>query len=129
VGKRWLARIRPASTPSWGKYEWSMAGLGAWLGPAIAPFRLQRGIELMSVSSSVNITELIDRYPLGPLQIRIIVLCALVALLDGFDLLVIGAAAPAMALPLHIAPKRDRHPFQCRSVRAHARCIWAWTYR
>jgi hypothetical protein len=38
----------------------------------------------MSVSSSVNITELIDRYPLGPFQIRIIVLCGLAALLDGF---------------------------------------------
>jgi AAHS family 4-hydroxybenzoate transporter-like MFS transporter len=60
----------------------------------------------MSVSSSVNITELIDRYPLGPFQIRIIVLCGLAALLDGFDLLVIGAAAPAMAEPLHIAPNQ-----------------------
>jgi hypothetical protein len=37
------------------------------------------------------------------LQIRIIVLCSLVALLDGFDLLAIGVAAPAMAGPLHIA--------------------------
>ena len=44
----------------------------------------------MSVSSSVNIIELIDRCPLGPLQIRVIVLCGLVALLDGFDLLAIG---------------------------------------
>jgi len=56
----------------------------------------------MSASSSVNITELIDRYPLGPSQIKIIVLCGLVALLDGFDLLAIGVAAPAMAGPLHI---------------------------
>src|ERR1700745_2702202 len=39
----------------------------------------------MSVSSFVNITELIDRCPLGPLQIRIIVLCGLVALVEGFD--------------------------------------------
>ena len=60
----------------------------------------------MSVSSSVNITELIDRCPLGPLQIGIIVLCALVALLDGFDLLAIGVAAPVMAGPLHIAPNQ-----------------------
>jgi phosphoglycerate-specific signal transduction histidine kinase len=29
---------------------------------------------------------------------------AFAALLDGFDLLAIGAAAPAMAIPLHIAP-------------------------
>jgi MFS transporter, AAHS family, 4-hydroxybenzoate transporter len=57
----------------------------------------------MSVSSSVNVTELIDWSPVGPLQIRIIVLCGLVALLDGFDLGTIGVAAPAMAGPLHIA--------------------------
>ena len=60
----------------------------------------------MSASSSVNITELIDRYPLGPSQIKIIVLCGLVALLDGFDLLAIGVAAPTMAGPLHIAPRQ-----------------------
>jgi MFS family permease len=60
----------------------------------------------MSVSSSVNITELIDRCPLGPLQIRIIVLCGLVALLEGFDGGVISVAAPAMAGPLHIAPNQ-----------------------
>jgi len=60
----------------------------------------------MSVSSSVNVTELIGRYPLGPFQIRIIVLCSLVALLEGFDVLAMGAAAPAMAEPLHIAPNQ-----------------------
>ena len=65
----------------------------------------------MSVSSSVNITELIDRCPLGPLQIRVIVLCGLVALLDGFDPLAIGVAVPVMAGP----------------PRPHAGCIWAWT--
>jgi AAHS family 4-hydroxybenzoate transporter-like MFS transporter len=40
------------------------------------------------------------------MQITIIVLCGLVALLDGFDLLAIGVAAPAMAGPLHIAPNQ-----------------------
>ena len=51
----------------------------------------------MLVSSSVSIVELIDRHPLGRMQITIIVLYGLVALLDGFDLLAIGVAAPAMA--------------------------------
>ena len=60
----------------------------------------------MSASSSVNIAELIDRRPLGRMQITIIVLCGLVALLDGFDLLAVGVAAPAMARPLHIAPNQ-----------------------
>ena len=57
----------------------------------------------MSASSSVNITEVIDRRPLGRMQITIIVLCGLVALLEGFDVMVIGVTAPAMAGPLHIA--------------------------
>jgi AraC-like DNA-binding protein len=57
----------------------------------------------MSASSCVNITDLIDRCPFGRLQIRIIILCGLVALLEGFDLLAISVAAPAMAGPLHIA--------------------------
>ena len=81
----------------------------------------------MSVSSSVNITELIDRCPLRPLQIRVIVLRGLVALLDGFDLLAIGVAAPVMAGPLHYCAKPVRLRFQCRSRRPHAGCIWAWT--
>jgi hypothetical protein len=54
-------------------------------------------------ASSVDITELIDRCPFGWVQISIFILCSLVALLDGFDLLAIGVAAPAMAGPLHIA--------------------------
>jgi MFS transporter, AAHS family, 4-hydroxybenzoate transporter len=60
----------------------------------------------MSVSSSVNITELIDRRPLGRMQITIIVLCGLVALLEGFDVQAVGVAAPAMVGPLHIAPNQ-----------------------
>jgi len=70
----------------------------------------------MSVSSFVNITELIDRCPLGPLQIRVIVLCGLVALLDGFDLLAIGVAAPVMAGPLHIAPNQFSFVFSVALV-------------
>jgi MFS transporter, AAHS family, 4-hydroxybenzoate transporter len=66
----------------------------------------KKRLGLMSASSSVNITEIIDRCPLGRLQIRIIVLCGLVALLEGYDLAVISVAAPAMAGPLHIAPNQ-----------------------
>ena len=60
----------------------------------------------MSASSSVDISELIDRCAFGRLQIRIIILCGLVALLEGFDLLAIGVAGPAMAGPLRIAPNQ-----------------------
>ncbi len=48
-------------------------------------FRLQTEVVLMLASSFVNITELIDRCPLGPLQISIIALCGLVTLLDFAD--------------------------------------------
>jgi MFS transporter, AAHS family, 4-hydroxybenzoate transporter len=54
----------------------------------------------------VNLADLIDQQPISRLQIVVIVLCGLVALFDGFDLLVIGVAAPAMTKALHIAPKQ-----------------------
>ena len=60
----------------------------------------------MSLTSALDVTELIDQRPLGALQIRIIVLCGLVALLDGFDLLAIGVAAPAMSKALQIPPNQ-----------------------
>jgi MFS transporter, AAHS family, 4-hydroxybenzoate transporter len=49
---------------------------------------------------------MIDQRPIGAYQIRIVLLCALVAAFDGFDLLVIGVAAPAMTDALHIAPQQ-----------------------
>jgi AAHS family 4-hydroxybenzoate transporter-like MFS transporter len=52
------------------------------------------------------LTEMIDQHPIGAYQIRIVLLCALVAALDGFDLLVIGVAAPAMTDALQIAPQQ-----------------------
>lgn len=55
-----------------------------------------------SAPEPVDVAALIDRHPMSPLQIRTVVLCGLAALLDGFDLLAIGVAAPAMADSLHI---------------------------
>jgi MFS transporter, AAHS family, 4-hydroxybenzoate transporter len=49
-----------------------------------------------------SVSELIDTRPLGALQIRIVVLCTLVALLDGLDLQSIGLAAPGIAADLQI---------------------------
>lgn len=60
----------------------------------------------MPTCPTVNVTDLIDRRPLGALQIRIVVLGGLVALLDGFDVLAIGIAAPPMAPTLHVAPNQ-----------------------
>ena len=49
-----------------------------------------------------NVSELIDTRPFGALQIRIVVLCTFVALLDGMDLQSIGLAAAGIAADLHI---------------------------
>ena len=37
----------------------------------------------MEQPGQVNVTRLIDNHPLSPLQIRVLILCGLVALLDG----------------------------------------------
>ena len=58
----------------------------------------------MPASPSFNVSELIDTQPLGAFQVRIVGLCALVALLDSLDLQSIGLAAPAMIADLHIRP-------------------------
>lgn len=58
----------------------------------------------LSLPEPIDIAALIDRHPMSPLQIRTVVLCGLTALLDGFDLLAIGVAAPAMAESLRIPP-------------------------
>jgi MFS transporter, AAHS family, 4-hydroxybenzoate transporter len=52
------------------------------------------------MASTVNVTDLIDRPLLTRFQICVVVLCALVALLDGFDTQSIGVAAPLIAVKL-----------------------------
>jgi MFS transporter, AAHS family, 4-hydroxybenzoate transporter len=54
--------------------------------------------------STVDVGKLIDEQGIGPSQWTVIVLCGLVALLDGLDLQSIGLAAPALAQQLHIPP-------------------------
>jgi MFS transporter, AAHS family, 4-hydroxybenzoate transporter len=58
-----------------------------------------------------NVSELIDTRPLGALQIRIVVLCTLVALLDGLDLQSIGLAASGIAADLKIPLPQMRAVF------------------
>jgi AAHS family 4-hydroxybenzoate transporter-like MFS transporter len=59
----------------------------------------------MEQPDRVNVTRLIDDHPLGALQIRVLILCGLVALLDGMDLQMIGLAAPSIARMLHVPPR------------------------
>ncbi len=56
----------------------------------------------LSAPEPIDVAALIDRHPMSPLQIRIVMLCGLTALFDGFDLLAIGVAAPAMAESLRV---------------------------
>ncbi len=48
-------------------------------------------------SNEVDVLEFIDRHPVGRYQIAILILCMLVAALDGFDTQAIGYTAPAIA--------------------------------
>jgi len=45
---------------------------------------------------SINVAEVIDRSPIGALQVRTILLCALVALLDGFDIQTMALVTPSL---------------------------------
>ncbi len=57
-----------------------------------------------SSKDGVEITGLIDMAPLSGLQKRVIALCSLVILLDGYDIQALGLAIPRMAKDFHIAP-------------------------
>src|SRR5437879_7632631 len=47
--------------------------------------------------SPVDVAEFIDRQPVGGFQIRLLLTCAAVLFLDGFDTQAIGYVAPALA--------------------------------
>src|SRR6201997_3593905 len=46
---------------------------------------------------AVDLVEFIDRQPVGDFQIRLLLTCAAVLFLDGFDTQAIGYVAPALA--------------------------------
>src|SRR5262245_32005995 len=51
----------------------------------------------MMTSAPLNLTAALDQKPLGRFQLRVIVLCGLVAMADGFDTQAIGFVAPLIA--------------------------------
>jgi MFS transporter, AAHS family, 4-hydroxybenzoate transporter len=51
----------------------------------------------MMAGSQVDVAEFIDQQPVGGFQIRLLLICAAVLFLDGFDTQAIGFAAPALA--------------------------------
>lgn len=60
----------------------------------------------MSVGSKIiNITDLINDRPVSRYQVRVFFLCALAALMDGYDSVIIGITAPAIAASLGLDVK------------------------
>jgi AAHS family 4-hydroxybenzoate transporter-like MFS transporter len=58
----------------------------------------------MTNATTVNVPQVIDAQKVGAFQIRIMVLCALAAMLDGFAAQMIGYIAPSLAHDMHLAP-------------------------
>ena len=50
----------------------------------------------------INPADVLDRSPIGSLQIRVFVLCTLALIMDGFDVQALGYAAPAVRRALEI---------------------------
>jgi MFS transporter, AAHS family, 4-hydroxybenzoate transporter len=62
------------------------------------------GQDAVTTAPTVNVPDLIDEQKVGSFQIRILVLCALAALLDGFAAQMIGYVAPSVAREMHLTP-------------------------
>jgi AAHS family 4-hydroxybenzoate transporter-like MFS transporter len=58
----------------------------------------------MTTAATVNVPDLIDEQKVGSFQIRILILCALAATLDGFAAQMIGYLAPSVARDMHLGP-------------------------
>ncbi|MDT7644987.1 MAG: transporter, family, 4-hydroxybenzoate transporter [Pseudonocardiales bacterium] len=56
----------------------------------------------MTDTATVDVGEVLERARIGGVRVLAVALCALVALFDGFDLQIIGLAAPSIARSLHI---------------------------
>jgi len=52
----------------------------------------------------LDIEQVIDGARLGPLHWRVLFLCALVTLLDGYDIQAMAAATPTLAADWHVPP-------------------------
>jgi AAHS family 4-hydroxybenzoate transporter-like MFS transporter len=52
----------------------------------------------------IDVEQLMDRSGMGPLHRRVLILCALVALLDGYDLQAMASAIPTLAADWAMAP-------------------------
>ncbi|HTB02656.1 MAG TPA: MFS transporter [Bradyrhizobium sp.] len=70
----------------------------------------------MSVEARSPVEEALETQPFGPLQLRVVLLCALVQAFDGFDLGTIGMAAPSLSKAWGVAPPLFTTAFVMSSV-------------
>ncbi|HVB58203.1 MAG TPA: MFS transporter [Candidatus Acidoferrales bacterium] len=65
----------------------------------------------MTTQTIVDVSALLDGQKVSSFQIRVVLLCALAVMLDGFDTQAIGYVAPAVARDLHLGPVALSHVF------------------
>jgi AAHS family 4-hydroxybenzoate transporter-like MFS transporter len=70
----------------------------------------------MSGETRSPVEEALEAQPFGALQLRVVLLCALVQAFDGFDLGTIGMAAPSLAKAWGVAPPAFTTAFVMSSV-------------
>lgn len=58
----------------------------------------------MTTTATVNVPDLIDAHKVGSFQIRVLALCALAVMVDGFAAQMIGYVAPSLARDMHLGP-------------------------
>ncbi len=58
----------------------------------------------MTTTTTVNVPDLIDQQKVGSFQIRVLILCALAAMLDGFAAQMIGYLAPSLKRDMNLDP-------------------------
>src|ERR1700676_3691994 len=58
----------------------------------------------MTTPTTVNVPDLIDQQKVGSFQIRVLILCALAAMLDGFAAQMIGYLAPSLKRDMNLDP-------------------------
>src|ERR1043166_4840100 len=50
----------------------------------------------VETTANISITDVVDNCKLGPFQIRLLALCTLCLIMDGFDVQAVGYVAPAI---------------------------------
>jgi AAHS family 4-hydroxybenzoate transporter-like MFS transporter len=71
---------------------------------------------MMSGELKSPVEEALENQPFGALQLRVVLLCALVQAFDGFDLSTIGMAAPSLSKAWAVPPAQFTIAFVMSSV-------------